>query len=314
MTATRRKNVKRKKGYLILFVAFSFLFIALFHAETMISGVSTAFRLCAETIIPTLFPFMLLSDLIGATISTLGQERNNTVQPGRAVFLLPFFLGALCGFPLGVRSAVDLYRHGEITKEEGDCLLTFVNNTGPAFVIAGVGVQMFSSLQLGILFYTVQILSAILCGILFYRPKASHACRRPSEKSPAFEAPPPFSFLTTVKRCTLSALHITALTAVFSALASLISVFCKNRGLLLFIYSFLEVGGSTLLASQMAHHAPVMAPMLAAFAISFGGCSVHMQALLLLEGTPFSARRYLEAKLLQGILSVVLFLLLSAIF
>ena len=310
MTAVHTKNAKRRSIFLLI-GAFPLLLMALAYSDKVIEGVVAALTLCASTIIPTLFPFMILSDLIGGAITAISDDTHTSTNKKKTsiVWLIPFFLGALCGFPLGIRALADLYRRGQISKNEGDRLITFVNNTGPAFVIAGVGRRLFSSAQIGVLLYVVQILSAVLCGILFYRTDTSD----PKDALCDFRSsgtPPSFSFLDTVKSCALSALYITALTALFSALASLASVFFINSLLLGFFYSFLEVGGATFYASILSKTAPVTACVLASFAISFGGCAVHMQCFLFLENTPFSKRRYLLAKLTQGLLSVVLFLFL----
>lgn len=302
---------KRERGKSILLLAFSFflLVLSLFHAEAVVGGVRTALRLCAETVVPTLFPFMILSDLIGEAISALGNGRDRReARKGRSLVpLIPFLLGALCGFPLGIRALSDLYRRGEITKEEGEHLVTFVNNTGPAFVIAGVGGRLFFSVRLGILFYLSQILAALLCALLFYRRKSAESFFR---KDAYTEEREPFNLIRTVKSSALSALYITALTATFSALAALTSVFCKNSCLLGIFHAFLEVGGATLHASSMIAEAPLTASLLAVFSVSFGGFSVYMQSLLFLKDTPFPPRRYLLAKLLQGGFAILIFLLL----
>ena len=94
----------------------------------------------------------------------------------------------------------------------------------------------------------------------------------------------------------------------------LFSVFLKNNNLLLFISSFLEVSGACATAAEYRFTVPIAALFAANFAVSFGGPSVHMQAMLFFEGGRFPLARYLLAKLAQGaIASLLLFLFLPII-
>ena len=40
----------------------------------------------------------------------------------------------LCGYPMGAKTTSDLYENGQITKKEAEYLLTFVNQPSPVFV------------------------------------------------------------------------------------------------------------------------------------------------------------------------------------
>ncbi len=291
MTESLRLGRKSRSQPLLLLGILLLLLIAVFFADAIADGVQRALLLCAQTVIPSLFPFMILSDLLGEGVASLPIKENR-----RLILLLPFFLGALCGFPLGLRMMTELWRQGVISDEEGHYLLTFVNNTGPAFVIAGIGGGLLGSTRIGLFLYLSELLAAAFCALLFFRPlpkkKNTADSEKPSEGS--------FSFLGSVHKCGGTMLTICTLVVLFSAATSLISVFCKNEALLSFIYSFLEVGGAAQSAAALLKTAFLPALLLLSFAISFGGLSVHLQGFLFLEGTPFSKWRYILAKLIQG--------------
>ena len=91
--------------------------------------------------IPTLLPFLILT---GALLKT-GNIRK-LLKPS-AFFWKTFFglspagayvliLGLLCGYPMGAKLAHDLYIDQQISRREGEYLLTFSCNASPAFIIS----------------------------------------------------------------------------------------------------------------------------------------------------------------------------------
>ncbi len=301
MTETRSIPQKRNRRILAFGGAFLLLLLSLSFAEAVLEGIRKGLSLCAHTIIPSLFPFMVLSDMLGAAFSDLPHKNHS-----RGILLMPFLLGALCGFPIGMRSLTELWKKGILDEAEGNYLLTFVNNTGPAFLIAGIGEGLFGSRKLGIFLYLAELFAAGICALIFYKPFPKKKKTYITEEAVEIR----FSFIESVRKCAGSMLYICALVVLFSSLASLLAFFCKNRLLLSFIYAFLEVGGAAQMASELAKIAFFPAVLLVSFAVSFGGFSVHMQSFLFLDGTPFSKCRYLVAKLLQGAVSPLFMLIL----
>ena len=134
--------------------------------------------LCSGTVIPSLFPFMVISELIvssGVGISISRFLR----RPMRAIFgvseagAATFLLGAVCGFPIGAVTSVSMYDQGVISKDELEHIMIFCNNPGSAFVISVVGTSLFGNKMLGLLLYGSVILSSVLVGIIgrFFFPK-----------------------------------------------------------------------------------------------------------------------------------------------
>lgn len=310
MTAhIQRRNgnrVTRVLPYLLLF----FLFLSLVFSREVMNGVQHALSLSARVIIPSLFPFMVLSELLGEAVCRTVKERKK--QKGLLysffgvsdVGMSAFFLGALCGFPLGVKHARTLLDGRAIEESECKRLICFSNNTGPAFVIAGVGGTLFRSVKLGVVLYTLQIIAALIVGLLFARIPGPSSVQ--SKKALSMPVQAGGGLVGAVRRSTCNIIYVCGLVVFFSALCSLIGVFCKNENLLTFIYPFLEVGGACNLAASGYPTLGFPAVLSTMLAISFGGASVHMQAALFFEGTFFPTRRYLSAKLLQAVFSCLL--------
>ena len=115
----------------------SLFFIALLlrNPDIPIKYVSRGLTLCTTAVIPTLFPFMALSELL---VRTGGGELMGRLlrRPMHALFGLSgagscaYLLGAVCGFPVGTRAAVMLYDRGLMTRRETERLVTFCNVVG----------------------------------------------------------------------------------------------------------------------------------------------------------------------------------------
>ena len=134
--------------------------------------VSDALALCAGNVIPALFPFLSVTGLL---ISLgLGEYAAPLFTPWMTpLFHLPgsagnaLLLGFLGGYPSGARTAAELYRRGQLTRTEAQRLLTFCNNSNPAFFISVLGGGVFGNVHTGIWLLLIHIASALLTGMLF---------------------------------------------------------------------------------------------------------------------------------------------------
>lgn len=278
-----------------------------------------ALLLCYQTIIPTLFPFMILSGLLAAGT---GEKKDMAMRSD--LFFLKWFgvptigmgaflMGALCGFPLGVKYTADLYRAGRLSENEADQLLSFVNNTGPAFLIAGIGMGLLGRPALGVLLYLLQLGSALLTGVLLHRfapSQRSHALTvTAAEKMPRKNG-----LLSAIQSSTQDILGICGIVAAFSIPLALLQRCIENPTLLAFISSFLELGNASRLAAGLWPINRLSSILTLNNAVCFGGLSVHLQAAFFLNGLPLSLRRHTIAKLLQSLLSCMLLLAFCSVF
>lgn len=130
--------MKRK---IIIFFYICLLLFLLFHPKEALTGVKNGLGLWLNIMIPTLLPFLILT---GALLKTVNIRK--LLKPS-AFFWKTFFglspagayvliLGLLCGYPMGAKLAHDLYIDQQISRREGEYLLTFSCNASPAFIIS----------------------------------------------------------------------------------------------------------------------------------------------------------------------------------
>lgn len=117
------------------------LFISmLLSPRAVFSGAEDGLLLWFQIVFPTLFPFMLVSALMmaGGGLSVISGLFGKVLgrifaTSGNGAFAV--LTGFLCGYPMGAKVTADLLRAGRITRNEGCYLLSFCNNTSPAFIM-----------------------------------------------------------------------------------------------------------------------------------------------------------------------------------
>ena len=109
------------------------LIVLILDSKTAINGASSGITLCITCIIPTLFPFCVLSRLMCSTL--LGKN-----LPFLSCLKMPegtesiFVLSFIGGYPIGAQCIEDAYKNGSIPQEDANRMLGFCNNAGPAFL------------------------------------------------------------------------------------------------------------------------------------------------------------------------------------
>ena len=124
------------------FIMILLLSVILFSDVSLITaGASEGLVLWLYTVIPSLFPFLFLSSYMlnsgfaDILAGTVGRRLSNVlrISPVSSIALL---CGMLFGCPAGAKCIVDLQEKDQITLREAEFLLSFCNNTSPAFLVS----------------------------------------------------------------------------------------------------------------------------------------------------------------------------------
>ncbi len=312
------------KTLLSLLSVFSLLLI-LKSPDTAIKNTSEALELCAFTVIPSLFPFMVISELIVSS---------NAVRFFAPLFERPckrlfgigregtaaVILGMLCGSPIGAKCASSLYRLGKIDKREYMHLLTFSNSPSSAFLISAVGAKMFQSKSFGVLLYAISLTSAVIIGIAgarlgLYKGRSNTEKFGKNDFQGDTKAKKGISLFTeSVSSSAISMLYICAFVVFFSTLVGTLEAFIDALSLPTYInallFGFFEMTGGIWAASGI----PRIGAYIAAFIAGWSGLSVHFQIMSVCGKDDISFAPYITAKLCQGVLNTLLFALVCMIF
>jgi len=159
----------KQKSLLMASFASLGMLILILDGKRALEGAAEGITICLRTVIPSLFPFFVLSNVLTTSL--------NGVSPG---FLRP--LGILCclpagcegilisaflgGYPVGAQCVAAYYHAGTITKAEAERMLGFCSNAGPAFIFGMLG-TMFPQHWMVFSLWFIHIVSAILVAHCF---------------------------------------------------------------------------------------------------------------------------------------------------
>ena len=206
------------------------LALLLFPQESM-AAVREGLQLCYNVIIPSLFPFFVLSSLVVdlGLARYLGRALEGVMRPlfrvsGACASALA--LGFIGGYPVGAKTAIGLYEKGMCSKTEAERLLAFCNNSGPAFILGVVGAGVFASSKVGVLLCLAHAAASVCIGVLFRfygrreEPARREACSRPHFQAQRLTT----AFTGAVKSSFLSTLNICAFVVFFTVVIRLLTL------------------------------------------------------------------------------------------
>lgn len=324
-----KKSPKKSPKKILLSVFLAALAVLLIaFPETAENAAKSSLEAALGTVVPSLFSFMVLSDIIVSSDIIGGKGRLaasaaklfNISRKGAAVFLL----GNLCGFPVGAKLAARECAAGNITKDEAWRLTVISNNVSTAFAVSVVGGTLFSSRALGTAMYVCQFAASVITGAVIgiagnkKIPKKSDATRgRPSraekvgaggEKLKSEKPETGGVFVKAVNDAAVSCIGIASFIVVFGVISSyareILEGFLKiSPTVTALCGAFLEISNGCIMASKLSYPASVL---ICAFAVGFSGISVLCQGSLFLSRERIPLFPIFLAKTAEGILSAAL--------
>ena len=321
----------RVSRWLLALAVAAFAAGLVFFTQQTAQAASDAVRLCGTVLIPSLFPFFVVSSV---TVQTgLASRAGRMLQkPMSRLFGVPgvcasaYLLGLIGGYPVGARCAVSLYEQRACSQRDAERLLAFCNNSGPAFILGAVGTMMLGSPKIGILLYGVHVVSSLLVGLTMRLFRRDCACERQTLRE---RAPVPLreAFTSAVTTSFSGMLNVCAFVIFFAVAIELLSASgilpLLARPLTLaglspdsasgLLSGLLEVtsGISTLAASSCGG---VLRLAGTALLLGWAGLSVHCQVLNLIGESGLSVTPYLLGKALHGAYSCAITLGVAAAF
>jgi len=131
--------------YLPLLTSMLFIFLLLTNPVNSSILVMSGLNTWCTKMIPSLFPFMVLSGILLRT--GLSYRLSKILYPllGTLFRLSPdciyvIFMGFLCGFPMGANIVAESLSLKRISLKEASLLLAFCNNIGPVYFISFVSI------------------------------------------------------------------------------------------------------------------------------------------------------------------------------
>jgi sporulation integral membrane protein YlbJ len=168
-TATLIKSKPYTKIGIVLF-----LILIIIFPSSSFEGAKQGLLLWFNTVLPTLLPFIIISNLIikmqiTAALSKLLYPLFHFLFGVSKEGCYPVLIGFLSGIPVGAKSVSDLLLNKRITTKEGAFLLGFCNNASPMFIMSYIAISQLKLPQMRLAILIILYLSAILSSKLYFK-------------------------------------------------------------------------------------------------------------------------------------------------
>lgn len=144
-----KKSIQGAAAVLILLLLLS-------HPVLAYEGAKNGLLLWSQTVLPTLLPFMICSNVIVAldAIHLLTWPFQPVLKhvlklsPAGSYILIS---GLLCGYPMGAKTCSEFLEDNRITRQEASCLLSICNHPSPMFLLGYVAGCMASDIPMAVI-------------------------------------------------------------------------------------------------------------------------------------------------------------------
>ncbi len=270
--------------------------------------------LWAESVLPSLFPFMIITLLLiklgAAQIAAKPFNRLSAKLKLPNVGVPLFLMSVFSGYPAGSRILYEYCEQGLIDRSEAKKLAPLLSTCGPLFALGTVGARAFGGGNAGVKLLCACLISVLTTSLIY--------CFFSGRK----QAPPPLTKLTPTDGDVLYSSFYGGVTAClvaggficfFYTLSQVIADFNIFKPLALILSPLLGQDAANGLCLGLceatggcfavAHAGGFFALPLAGFLLTFGGASILMQQLCYLTKCGIKPAFFIGFKFLQGLLS-----------
>lgn len=281
------------------------MLVIIFDTRIAITSARDGVALCIQTIIPSLFPFFMLTGIINSCLMGLNLR---FLQPLGRLCKIPkgadslLILGMLAGYPIGAQLITQAYKSGNLPQNTALRMLGFCCNAGPAFLF-GILSPLFSRSRTVWILWSIHILSALITGFMLpaevTKPTQISSCGG-------------ISFQESLQRSVKAMAGVCGWVILFRIVLG----FCNRWFLWLFptsvqvlLSGLLELSNGCILLQNVSNEG--MRFLLAGAMLSFGGLCVGMQTMSVTEG--LGTGWYFPGKVLQTALTLLLSIIVQPV-
>ena len=298
------KKIRKLIPIVILII---FLISMIIYSDIVIKSVSFAITLCINNLFPSMLPFLILSsilsnygfvELVSHILSPL--MRNLFHLNSNCAYIL--ILSMLSGSPANSKYIKELLDSNKITVSDANQVLLFSHFVNPIFIIGTVGTIFLGNKTYGFIILISHYLANLIIGIMLRKKNIPSSIANNNN----FFNIKPKGFITTLKNAikdTIDTLLVVfgtiTSTLVFSSIINAYFNFNPVFNGILEVTSglkYVSIESSTILFKII----------ISTFFISFGGLSIHAQVMSILDNKAIKYIPYLEARILQGLISSII--------
>ncbi len=269
---------------------------------------SEALKLCATSVIPALFFYMVLTrffsecgitERIGAVLSPLLSR----------LFRLPdalcgnVLLGILAGFPSGAVSIGCAYRDGKASQASCEHAVALCNNCSLSFILSFAGTTVFQTPKAGFVLLGAQLLTCLtnarLIAFAFHLPPVARSPKSTRDRAPFTISSYASSLLHAVSESAKALLTVTSVIVFFYTLARLLTGNFSNGLAKVVLSALFEMTSAVTLCRLFPFPSGLV---MCAFCMGFSGLSVWFQVFSVCRDYGLSVRPFLFSRITGAVL------------
>lgn len=284
----------RDSALALAVICFAVLLTA--RSAAVAASVGSAVYRCINVIIPSLFAFMTVTDLLVRSGGYI--YLSYIFAPISWLLGLPvncggvFVVSNIGGYPLGASMISSMYDSGGLDKRSASRLLCVCYNGGPAFFSGALGLAVYGSVRAGLVVYlSILLANAVFCAVFMrlFPVRLERSARRVSFGGEMLPE--------SVSAAGKSLLMICGMILLFSALTPLAGAIIPDGNIGSLVSSLLEISNLSSLTGSPYRLLPYTAA-----AGALGGACVMMQVCTLV-GRRFSCLPFAAARAVCALLS-----------
>ena len=278
----------KKKQLLALSAAAAAVLLTVFSEDAAKASLQATER-CINMIVPSLFAFMAISELI-CRCSLHEVISKPFDRLAGFLFGMPkglfsvFLISNTAGYPVGINMLKEMVRSRRLSKPSAEAAAVYCYAGGPAYAVGVIGAGVYGCKRVGVIIF----LSVLLTNLIFATiiNKVTDISAAETDHDVSFDA---YSLSESVTSAGSSVLKMCAVIIFFSALSSALRIdalieLLREKAVLthswsVLIRSIIEISNITGLHSSAYGAVPF-----AAAAVGFGGICVQLQLLAVLDG------------------------------
>lgn len=290
---------RNKTALMWILSGLSLAMLMIFPAQCRAGAVNGVF-LCIQVLIPSLFPFMVLSSyLVCSGLSSKLPDSFGKIS--EKIFGLPkeclavILLSIIGGFPVGAKGINTLYKEKIINTKQAEQMAMFCVAPGPGFLVTYAGCSMLGNKAAGYILLVSQILSFTITAVVSKITTKKKTTNNTSEFKKVHFTPNTMVIAVTdaIKSCAI----MCALVVIFGAICEIFITLTESLPQFAFITAIIEItNGIKFLSAQNSL-------VLISAMCGFGGFCVHFQIFAILGNIKISKVKFYIFRVLTALLN-----------
>lgn len=311
---------KKIYNYFIIIILLFVCFEMLTNANVIIVAVQNAYNIWAYSVFPSLFPFFVISSiLIGLNfprvIGEIAKPLMNKIFRLKSDTVFIFLMSLLSGSPSNAKYTRELYLNGSISLDDANKILMFTHFSSPLFIL-GTITSFLDDKRVGVFILIIHYLSNVLIGLAIRNTNSINTEERKiSLKKVLYEVSNTTDDISSIvtKSIFNSINTIIMILGVISISTVIITIinnnFTFNKLTECIISGLIEMTNGLRVLGTLDISLKLKTTI-AIFFISFGGLSVHLQVISIINDTKIKYKSFFFARIIHACVSTILSYLL----